>query len=204
MKAFPERHTGQNIADSIESIVRSFDINPTTIVAVVHDSAANAELAGEIMLQSNNWETVRCVAHLLQLCINEGLENSTINRAIAAARKLVGHFKHSCLATTQLLIRQERMGIPRCKLKQDCPTRWNSTLYMIQTLLVNRSDGQCQAVLSDENVTKRQYRYLDLKNEQWEILGELLKPLEFFVQPWRWCNRHSQNTWSSKGDKNIL
>ena len=177
-KAFPERHTGQNIADSIGSIVRSFDIDPTTVVAVVHDSAANAELAGELMVQSNNWASVQCVAHLLQLCINEGLEISTISRAVAAARKLVGHFKHSALATTQLKIRQERMSITPCKLKQDCPTRWNSTLYMIKTLLSNR--WPVSAVLSDETVTKRQYRYLDLRNEQWELLEELVKPLQFF------------------------
>ena len=174
-KAFPER---QNIADSIGSIVRSFDIDPTTVVAVVHDSAANAELAGELMVQSNNWASVQCVAHLLQLCINEGLEISTISRAVAAARKLVGHFKHSALATTQLKIRQERMSITPCKLKQDCPTRWNSTLYMIKTLLSNR--WPVSAVLSDETVTKRQYRYLDLRNEQWELLEELVKPLQFF------------------------
>ena len=34
------------------------------------------------------------------------------------------------------------------------------------------------AVLSDEKVTKRSDRYLDLKNEQWELAKRLLGPLQ--------------------------
>ena len=49
---------------------------------------------------------------------------------------------------------------------------------MIKTLL------QCRwpvaAVLSDETVTKRQYRYLDLSSENWLVLEELVKVLEPF------------------------
>ena len=33
-------------------------------------------------------------------------------------------------------------------------------------------------VLSDEKVTKRSDRYLDLKNEQWELAKQLLEPLQ--------------------------
>ena len=36
------------------------------------------------------------------------------------------------------------------------------------------------AVLSDETVTRRQDRYLDLHSEQWEILKEIVKSLEPF------------------------
>lgn len=43
---FPERHTGVNISDSIIEVVHSFNID-SKIVGVVHDTCANAELAGE-------------------------------------------------------------------------------------------------------------------------------------------------------------
>ena len=105
-KAFPERHTGQNIADCLEDIVKSFGIATTKVVDVVHDTCANAELAGELLAQSFNWANVQCAAHKLQLAVNEGLNLSNIDRAITAAQKLVGHFKHSALATTQLKIRK--------------------------------------------------------------------------------------------------
>ena len=161
-KPFPEHHTGQNIADSIEQVVRSFCINTAKVKVVVHDTAANAELAGNLM--SLDWENADCVAHKLQLVVNEGLQIPAIARAIAAGRKLVGHFKHSTLATSELMVRQKRMNVPQKKLKQDSHTRWNSTFYMAERLLANR--WPISAVLSDDLVTKRQDRALDLCNEQ--------------------------------------
>ena len=58
------------------------------------------------------------------------------------------------------------MDVPQKKLKQDSPTRWNSTFYMAERLLANR--WPISAVLSDDSVTKRQDRALDL----------LVKPLQ--------------------------
>ena len=47
---------------------------------------------------------------------------------------------------------------------------------MAKTLLENR--WPVVAVLSDERVTKRQYRYLDMSSEKWASLEELVKVLE--------------------------
>ena len=175
-KPFPECHTDRNIANSIEQVVRSFGINTAKVKAVVHDTAANTELAGDLMSLSLDWENTECAAHKLQLAVNEGLQIPAIARAIAAERKLVGHFKHSTLATAELKVRQERRDVPQKKLKQDSPTRWNSTFCMAERLLANR--WPISAVLSDDSVTKRQDRALDLRNEQWELLQELVKPLQ--------------------------
>ena len=68
------------------------------------------------------------------------------------------------------------MDVPQKKLKQDSPTRWNSTFYMAERLLANR--WSISAVLSDDSVIKRQDRALDRRNEQWELLQELVKPLQ--------------------------
>ena len=68
------------------------------------------------------------------------------------------------------------MGVKQKKLIQDCPTRWNSVFYMIQRLLEMR--WPITAVLSDEEVTQRSDHYLDLRSEQWELLGCLVKHLE--------------------------
>ena len=151
-------------------------MNTVKVKAVVHNTAANTELAGDLMSLSLDWENTECAAHKLQLAVNEGLQIPTIARAIAAGRELVGHFKHSALAAAELKVRQERMDVPQKKLKQDSPTRWNSSFYMAEHLLANR--WPISAVLSDGSVTKRQDRALDLRNEQWELLQELVKPLQ--------------------------
>lgn len=175
-KHFPERHTGQHISETIQDIVRSFDIEVAKVKGVVHDTCANAKLAGRLLFDLHGWASVQCAAHKLQLAVNKGLQINTIARAIAATRKLVAHFKHSSLATTQLAIRQEQMNVPTRKLKQECVTRWNSTLNMIKTVLESR--WPISAVLGDEEVTKRDDRNLDLRTEQWDLLKKLVEPLE--------------------------
>ena len=47
---------------------------------------------------------------------------------------IVGHFKHSTLAYHKLDQIRERLDIKKHRLQQDEPTRWNSTLYMLQTI----------------------------------------------------------------------
>lgn len=171
---FPGHHTGVTIADKLKEIVSSYDLETSRLIALVHDQGSNMELAGELLEKEINCESLSCAAHRLQLCIEEGLRVNAISRAIGAARKLVGHFRHSALATNALQKRQESMGMPPRKLQQDCPTRWNSTFYMIKSWPIT-------AVLSDESVTKRQYRYLDLSSDNWltlEDLSKVLEPLE--------------------------
>ena len=77
------------------------------VKVVVHNTAANAELAGDLMSLSLDWENAECATHKLKLAVNEGLQIPTIAHVIAAGRKLVGHFKHSTLATAELKVRQE-------------------------------------------------------------------------------------------------
>ena len=98
--------------------------------AIVHDQCSNMELSGDILEEEFSCESLSCAAHQLQLYIEEGLSVTTIARAIGAAKKLVGYFHHSALASDALQKRQEAIGSPQRKLQQDCPTRWNSTYYI--------------------------------------------------------------------------
>lgn len=54
---------------------------------------------------------------------------------VEMGRRLVGHFKHSQLATSRLRDIQTELGLPTKTLQQDVTTRWNSTLYMMKSLL---------------------------------------------------------------------
>ena len=127
----------------------------------------------DFLEDENGWKSVNCAAHKLQPCIEGALKfEPHIARAIDAAKKLVGHFKHSSLATAALKKRQEQMSLPTIKLKQDVATRWNSTYYMLERLLEMR--WPVVAVLSDESVTKRSDRYFDMRSDQWGLLEKVV------------------------------
>lgn len=82
-----------------------------------------------------------CFAHSLQLVVHEGLMSQrSVSDALANSRKIVAHFKHSQLAQSRLEDLQHEMQgagtiTPPTRLVQDVQTRWNSSFYMIKSLL---------------------------------------------------------------------
>ena len=54
---------------------------------------------------------------------------------LTTSRSIVGHFRRSNLAYTRLQTIQTNLGLPTHSLVQDEPTRWNSTLYMLQQII---------------------------------------------------------------------
>ena len=50
-----------------------------------------------------------------------------VQELLTTARKVVGHFRHSPLATQKLREIQKELGLPEHKLPQDVPTRWVDT-----------------------------------------------------------------------------
>lgn len=136
---FPEHHTTVNTVDKVKQVMEEYNIEFHRLLVIVHDQCANMQLAGDMLCkESEDCQNLSCAAHRLQLCVEEGLSISTVSQAIGAAKKLVTHFRHSTLATSELRKHQEAMSITPKKLQQHCSTRWNSTLYMIQSLLHNR------------------------------------------------------------------
>uniref|UniRef100_A0A1A8HVJ2 HAT C-terminal dimerisation domain-containing protein n=2 Tax=Nothobranchius kuhntae TaxID=321403 RepID=A0A1A8HVJ2_NOTKU len=87
------------------------------------------------------------------------------------------------------------MGTPAHTLIQDVSTRWNSTYHMISRLLEQR--WPVTATLSDPHVTKSSKQYLDLKPEQWSLLGELSTALEPFDAATEYMSGEKYTTISS-------
>ena len=67
---------------------------------------------------------------------------------LAQCRRIVGHFKHSQLAFSKFKEIQTSLGIPHHRLKQDVATRWNSTLYMLESIV---SQKMALAIYTTEN-----------------------------------------------------
>ena len=119
----------------------------------------------DILEAERSWESLSCSAHSLQLCLKAGFDIPAISRLLACARKLVGHFHHSVVATEALKWKQSEMNVVGKKLFRDCVTQWNSSYFMLDRLVKLR-----WPVTADETDT-RSDQFLDLKTEQWNISG---------------------------------
>ena len=133
------------------------------------------------------WGTWGCRAwdvfsHLIQLVVHEGLlSHRSVGDALANGRKIIGHFKHSPLATSRLETVQTELGMPVKRLIQDVPTRWNSTFYMTASLLEQKSaisvyaaDHQLPATL-----TANDWTLLEKVNTLLAPFEEITKQISF-------------------------
>ena len=119
------------------------------------------------MEEEDGWKSIGCAAHLLQLAVNMGLEDvSSMQKAPAPARPLVGHFKKSTVSSSFLQQRQRAAGHPELQLISDGATRWNSTYEMSRRLLNER-------VYVELALTDARREDMKLRCEQWDLLEEL-------------------------------
>ena len=124
-------HTGVAICRALESMLENWKISKSSVHMIVADNASNMKRA----MKEGQFEAQGCFAHTLQLVVNDGvLSQRAVIDTLAVCRSIVEHFKHSTIAYHKLDQIRERLDIKKHKLQQDEPTRWNSTLYMLQTV----------------------------------------------------------------------
>lgn len=159
-------------------------------IACAHDNASNTCRAMPLLLDSDNAGgancgviSVSCAGHSINLYIQNSLEEvRAVSTLVSAARRLVGHFRKSELATSALKKKQnEMLAVEKASLKlvQDVPIRCNTVYYMFERLLHLR--WPVVAVLSNSEVTKRSdAATLDMTTEQWKLTSEVLPLLQPF------------------------
>ena len=135
------------------------------------DNASNMKKA----LRDANLSGFGCFVHSLQLVVNDGVMSQWVVIDVLAVERssIVGHFKHSTLAYHLLDEIRERLDIPKHKLQQDEPTRWNSTLFMLESIYEQK---MAQAAYATEHggITVLNSHQLDIIRK----LIALLKPIE--------------------------
>lgn len=126
-------HTAKNIAEEIQIICNTWKIREK-IVSIVTDNASSMIKACEILKVRHT----PCFAHTLNLVLEDALSHKDIQTVVKKCKDIVTYFKCSNIATQKLLDEQEKINKKPLKLVQSCPTRWNSTLHMIQRIsLIN-------------------------------------------------------------------
>ncbi|XP_047222504.1 zinc finger BED domain-containing protein 4-like [Girardinichthys multiradiatus] len=116
-----------------------------------------------------------CMAHTLQLAIHEAvLSQRSVSDIIAKGRRIVGHFRHSPLAYARLQSVQKQLGQPSKRLQQDVSTRWNSTYYMLHSLLEQKRVLGVYAADFELPAT--------FTSSQWELIENMTTLLEPFEE----------------------
>ncbi|XP_042610882.1 zinc finger BED domain-containing protein 4-like [Cyprinus carpio] len=125
-------HTAAAIAFAFESMFGKWKIERERVHVVLHDNARNMAKA----MMEFGVTCLPCMAHSLQLAVNDGvLSQRSVADVVAVGRRIIGHFKHSQLAYSRLADVQKELGMSVKRLQQDIATRWNSTFYMMRSLV---------------------------------------------------------------------
>ena len=82
-----ERHTASNVAEDLRTVVSEWNLEGK-VVAIATDSAANMVAAVQLL----PWPRLPCIAHTLQLAVQEGLKVPAVAEVTGRCKKLVGHF----------------------------------------------------------------------------------------------------------------
>ncbi|XP_074524912.1 zinc finger BED domain-containing protein 4 [Halichoeres trimaculatus] len=182
-KEFSGSHTGQANAEKFEEMFNTWNIPKEAVHVVLRDNAKNI-IKG---MDEAELPSLPCVAHTLQLTVNEGLlAQKAVSDAVAIGRKIVGYFQHSPLAYSKLQDIQTDMHKPVKRLAQNVPTRWNGTLYLMRSLIEQK---QAIGVYRTENK-------LRLSVNQWSLFEKAIKLLEPFEE----LTRQVSSTDSSAAD----
>lgn len=135
---FTQRHSGINIASSINSVLIDFNLQEKTL-ALTTDNESAMLVCGRTLgqqlitqLNSQNFKHYRCAAHILNLAAQQGLE--LISDEIIKVRELMNKIKHSIVISDQLKNLCSFAKITYLRPELDCKTRWNSTYNMIKKL----------------------------------------------------------------------
>uniref|UniRef100_A0A3Q1EVB9 HAT C-terminal dimerisation domain-containing protein n=1 Tax=Acanthochromis polyacanthus TaxID=80966 RepID=A0A3Q1EVB9_9TELE len=171
VKAMTGSHTGEYISEMFLAMLEQWHIPLERVFLVLRDSGANMVKG----LKLAEVPDLSCSAHTLQLVINEGLASQrAIVDIIAKLKHCATHFNHSILAKQRLQKIQSDLGLPLHNILQDVPTRWNSTLHMMQRML-----EQKRAL----NVYGGEYgKFTTLSADQWELVSNTIDTLAPFEE----------------------
>ncbi|KAI2648703.1 Zinc finger BED domain-containing protein 4 [Labeo rohita] len=144
---FRGSHTGKSIAESIEGMLEKWNISKSRVHVILRDNASNMKKAMDEMGVSS----LGCFTHSLQLVVHQGLLSQR----------------------TRLEDIQKDLKMPTKRLQQDVAMRWNSTFYMVESLLEQKRTISAFGADYDLPAT--------LTANQWALLEKavtVLAPLE--------------------------
>jgi len=135
-----ESHTAAYLSEILLSVLDSFELNPENATAIVSDNAANIKKA--VYDSFHRVKHLSCFAHVLSHLVPDVMASNSMTNVrdtITKVRNIVTLVKRSVVASDELKrlqVRDGKTASTALKFIQDVPTRWNSTLYMLERFLI--------------------------------------------------------------------
>ncbi|XP_031371469.1 zinc finger BED domain-containing protein RICESLEEPER 2-like isoform X1 [Punica granatum] len=156
----PPPHTGVALCNKITSLLAEWGIEGRLFSITLDNASANDTFVGLLrshlnlnyaLLAKGEFFHQRCCAHIINLIVQDGLKE--IDVAVDKVRESVKYVKGSQIRKEKFLECVRLMSLnPKKGLRQDVPTRWNSTFLMLESAFYYRR-AFCHLELSDSNYT---------------------------------------------------
>ena len=131
LQQVPYPHTGEIISKLLTESFRKWNIEKK-IIALTTDNGSNIKKASRLI---NTIDRLPCAAHTLQLTVGKGL--NIIKVLVLRVKRLIDFFHVSPKQTERLMAAQHELGYKKVvSVVGDVSTRWNSSLYTWQRLLI--------------------------------------------------------------------
>jgi len=162
-------HTGVCICEKFTEMLSNWNISKEHVHLVLRDNASNMENS----MRDADLNSCGCFAHTLQLVVKDGVVGQRgVSDLLPVCRTIVGYFKHSTVAYEKLKAIQQRLDLPQHHLKQDEPTRRNTSLYMLESIIEQKVALAAYGV--DGSIPLLTASQLDTANK----VVKVLKPVE--------------------------
>lgn len=142
-EAMEENHTGFNIKTRIVNCLKNFQLVDKLFSASFDNASANTRAIDFLkqdsdvpLLLNGSLLHVRCCAHILNLCAQEGIKDlypllqpiRSVVKWIRVTRSMSRAYKRKC----------EERGLKKKCIGLDCVTRWNSTFKLLDDAIKYR------------------------------------------------------------------
>jgi hypothetical protein len=154
----PPPHNGISLCEKIYNFLQEWGIE-TKVFSITLDNASSNDVSVDLLKNQLNIKRalpctgeffhLRCCAHILNLIVQDGLKE--IDSALHKVRESVKYVKGSQGRKKRFLESVNQMSLDGRKgLRQNVPTRWNSTFLMLESAVYYRC-AFCHLELIDSN-----------------------------------------------------